>query len=150
MVRYIASCANFTHLICQSGKSYTDESRHLRSTTGALSYTKSKPGIASSLVDIYLAKYRILRMSGEIRRNWFSSNFDRTFLESVKRLLARVLSIDHANSLYFVTKRRKNGTLRIGLISPDLVNFSYTIPARHRDLRQLHAPVMSKLNELHI
>jgi len=50
--------------------------------------------MASFSGQIYEAKYRILRMSGEIRRNWFFSNFDRTFLESVRRRLAQVLSID--------------------------------------------------------
>jgi len=46
-----------------------------------------------------VAKYRISRVYGEIRRNWFFSNFDRTFLETVKRPLARVLCIDRGSGL---------------------------------------------------
>ena len=87
------------HLLCQSGKSYTDETHQLTSTTGALSDAKSKPGIASSFAEIYVAKYRISRVYGEIRRNWFFSNFDRIFLETVKRPLALVLSIDRGRGV---------------------------------------------------
>ena len=41
-----------------------------------------------------MAKYRISRVYGEIRRNWFFSQLRSNFLETVKRPLAHVLSFD--------------------------------------------------------
>ena len=38
-------------------------------------------------------------MFGKIRRNWFFSNFDRTFLETVQRPLALVLIVDRGPGL---------------------------------------------------
>ena len=60
-------------------------------------------------------------MSGEIRRNWFFSNFDRPFLETVKRPLAQVLSIHRG--LGVLANGVENAQIRLPVFGVQWVKF---------------------------